>query len=593
MERVKGRERLSRQTMTKKFVAKKAAPKRAAAMKKRPIKAKGKPNPKASFKAKPKDKPKDRPKDRKARPKDDDEIKIESEIVIDGDGNVQKPENKAAAATVGGGKKDKGRWQWKVYMKARRARKARKNESPESKKKRNEEELQATLFLRNVPLNATEEDLVEEFSKFGELRYAKLVTDKDTKLSKGTAFLCFKEREAAERMMEEAYPPYWDAGDRKDSCLTLMGRQLGVSWAIKREEAEQIAKKTGAEKRKEKKKQDKRNIALAGIGYEMTKEQMEAAGFSSLDVQRRIAAKAEKTAKLRNPNMFVSRTRLTVRYLPHGVDEKMLKMVARQAAIAGLQHPHRRDEDDSDEESDTDEEEEEEEEIKKGEKKPRVVIKQVKIVKEKERMDRKTGKAKLKNFGFVEFETHEMSLAAQQLMNNRADLFVPFLEEKYSDGSSEASFKSRILVDFAVENVFALAKLKFVHTRSHDRTDNMHITLLLLVNSQTNHRAWQASAEARTRSKGRGSSEQAGSQEGENKGRGSTDDAQGKKVRKSAQLQSESAPQAPCSCSQGNRGAEQEDEEVMRTGSHTPHRTSARTSKESTKEIKKQIQRSD
>ena len=309
---------------------------------------------------------------------------------------------------------------WKRIRKEYKERKAARKlkESSKSREARHADEMRATLFLKNVPLSATEEDLEETFNKFGELRYAKIVKDKNTNLSKGTAFLCFKERSSAEKMLEEAYPPYWNAGERKESCITLMGRQLGVAWALQKEEAEKIAQKTASEKRKEEKQTDKRNMSLAGIGYELSKDDMEKAGFSALDINRRLAAKQEKLAKLKNPNLFVSQTRLSIRFLPHGVDEKMLKMIAKQAAISGLQHLYDEDEsDDEDEDEDeSDEEEEEEEESDEEEKKgkktttnkqPKVVIKQVKIVKEKEKVDSKTGTAKLKNFGFVEYETEE------------------------------------------------------------------------------------------------------------------------------------------------------------------------------------------
>ena len=407
---------------------------------------------------------------------------------------------------------------WKRIRKEYKARKAARKlkESEKSREARHADEMQATLFLRNVPLAATEEDLADTFGKYGELRYAKIVRDKDTELSKGTAFLCFRERAGAEEMMAEAYPPYWDAGARGESCLTLMGRQLSVAWALKKDEAERAAQKTAAEKRRESKKVDRRNMGLANVGYELAREAMEAAGFSKIDIERREAALTEKTAKLKNPNMFVSQTRLSVRYLPRGVDEKMLKIIAREAAFAGLQHPHQQqhddsssdddsdsddesenesemdeesdkdvkkendkedeDEDDEDEEDDDEDDDEEEEDEKKDEKKPkkapekkvRVVLKQVKIVREKGKLDPTTNQARLKSFGFVEFQTHSMALAAQQMMNNRADLFVPLLEAKFPEGSG-ASFKSRILVDFAVENVFALEKHKFVLFQTYTR----------------------------------------------------------------------------------------------------------------------------
>ena len=478
----------------------------------RPPKAQTRPRPAGAPKTAPKAKPEEARK---------------TEAVPRGKGAQERPPRPAPRSEEAEGEPVKKQQKWakhgqKLWKRIRKEYKARKEarklkESERSREARHADEMQATLFLRNVPLAATEEDLADTFSKYGTLRYAKIVRDKDTGLSKGTAFLCFSERAGAEEMMAEAYPPYWDAGARGESCLTLMGRQLSVAWALKKDEAERAAQKTASEKRRESKKVDRRNMGLANVGYELSHEAMQAAGFTKLDIERREAALNEKLAKLKNPNMFVSQTRLSVRYLPRGVDEKMLKIIAREAAFAGLQHPHQeRDDDDDDEnesededesdvedesenesekdedekedekededeeeneeeEEDEDEDEEEEEEEKKPkktpEKKVRVVLKQVKVVKEKGRLDPTTNQARLKSFGFIEFQTHSMALAAQQMMNNRADLFVPLLETKFPEGSGE-SFKSRILVDFAVENIFALQKLQFAptHPPNHNTT---------------------------------------------------------------------------------------------------------------------------
>uniref|UniRef100_A0A1J3HU11 Multiple RNA-binding domain-containing protein 1 n=1 Tax=Noccaea caerulescens TaxID=107243 RepID=A0A1J3HU11_NOCCA len=59
------------------------------------------------------------------------------------------------------------------------------------------------LFVRNLPYTSTEEELMEHFSKFGEIKEVHLVLDKETKRSKGVAYILYLIPECAARAMEE------------------------------------------------------------------------------------------------------------------------------------------------------------------------------------------------------------------------------------------------------------------------------------------------------------------------------------------------------------------------------------------------------
>ncbi|XWS12276.1 hypothetical protein CRYUN_Cryun37aG0075600 [Craigia yunnanensis] len=59
------------------------------------------------------------------------------------------------------------------------------------------------LFVRNLPYTATEDELTEFFSKFGDVLQVHLVIDKDTKRSKGIAYVLYKVPECAVRALEE------------------------------------------------------------------------------------------------------------------------------------------------------------------------------------------------------------------------------------------------------------------------------------------------------------------------------------------------------------------------------------------------------
>lgn len=59
------------------------------------------------------------------------------------------------------------------------------------------------LFVRNLPYTATEDELEELFSKFGNVSQVHLVVNKDTKRSKGIAYVLFTLPESAVRALEE------------------------------------------------------------------------------------------------------------------------------------------------------------------------------------------------------------------------------------------------------------------------------------------------------------------------------------------------------------------------------------------------------
>lgn len=59
------------------------------------------------------------------------------------------------------------------------------------------------LFVRNLPYTATEDEIQELFSKYGDVSLVHLVVDKDTKRSKGLAYILYALPESAARALEE------------------------------------------------------------------------------------------------------------------------------------------------------------------------------------------------------------------------------------------------------------------------------------------------------------------------------------------------------------------------------------------------------
>ncbi|CAL8149028.1 unnamed protein product [Prunus armeniaca] len=76
------------------------------------------------------------------------------------------------------------------------------NELSTSKEEKEEVLESGRLFVRNLPFTATEDELEEVFSKFGDAQ-VHLVIDKETNRSKGFAYVLYTLPESAERALEE------------------------------------------------------------------------------------------------------------------------------------------------------------------------------------------------------------------------------------------------------------------------------------------------------------------------------------------------------------------------------------------------------
>ncbi|CAL5346588.1 unnamed protein product [Camellia sinensis] len=76
---------------------------------------------------------------------------------------------------------------------------------PSSSLKDDEKEISeiSRLFVRNLPYTATEDELEEHFSKIGNVSQVHLVVDKDTKRSKGFAYVVYTLPESVARALEE------------------------------------------------------------------------------------------------------------------------------------------------------------------------------------------------------------------------------------------------------------------------------------------------------------------------------------------------------------------------------------------------------
>ncbi|CDO75284.1 hypothetical protein BN946_scf184334.g2 [Trametes cinnabarina] len=214
-------------------------------------------------------------------------------------------------------------------------------------------EVGTTVFVRNVPFEATEDELRTLFRAFGPLRYARITMDAATGRSRGTGFVCFWNKEDADKAIEQSNILRAETlGDtpaivkknpfKMPSLLTpdpsasiaqnlvLHGRTLDVSRAVTRDEATRL-KEIGERQRE---KADKRNLYLLREGIILPNTPA-AELLPPAEVEKRTQSFNARRALLRsNPSLYVSRTRLSVRQLPLFVTERMLKRLAIHAMRA-------------------------------------------------------------------------------------------------------------------------------------------------------------------------------------------------------------------------------------------------------------------
>lgn len=151
------------------------------------------------------------------------------------------------------------------------------------------------ILIIHVTLRSDKNSTISSFLKWGQLRYAKITMDRESGRSRGTGFVCFKEKSSADQCLEEAeqlknstlteesdaFPTDMMSNKQKKKTgvmhkslltpdintglaqkFTLQGRVLDVNRAVERTEANKLMEANALKKQKE----DKRNIYLMKEG---------------------------------------------------------------------------------------------------------------------------------------------------------------------------------------------------------------------------------------------------------------------------------------------------------------------------------------
>ncbi|KAG6830813.1 hypothetical protein H0H87_006986 [Tephrocybe sp. NHM501043] len=319
-----------------------------------------------------------------------------------------------------------------------------------------------TLFIRNLPFTATEDELRTLFRSFGPLRYARITIDHATGRSRGTGFACFWNREDADKAVAQsdllraettgvAAPakknPFTlpsiltpDPSSSLAQSLVLHGRTLDVTRAVTRDEAGKL--KEAGERSRE--KADKRNMYLLREGVILPNTPA-SESLTPAEIERRTGSFNARRALLKsNPSLFISKTRLSIRQIPIFVSERLLKRLAIHAMRAFEKEAKKGERLflTADELADTTTPETSdapgitEEESNKSNKKRlmgrKTGVKQAKIVRQMERVDPVTGKGRSKGYGFLELNTHADALRVLRWANNNPEV-GPLFEEWWKD----------------------------------------------------------------------------------------------------------------------------------------------------------------
>ncbi|GAV55032.1 hypothetical protein ZYGR_0AS03550 [Zygosaccharomyces rouxii] len=323
-----------------------------------------------------------------------------------------------------------------------------------------------SVFVKNVPYDATEESLAEHFEKFGPVKYALPVIDRDTGLARGTAFISFRNKQSYDYCLEHA--PAAGAtslliGDDVLPEYVYEGRVLCILPTLKKEQANFMMEKN-ANKRKEAlgkapDEKDRRNLYLLNEGKVLEGSKLGAL-LSEKDMEVRNASYNLRVEQLKkNPSLHLSLTRLAIRNLPRSMNDKALKALARKAVVqfaaevkSGVRHPLSKEEIVRSTKEKYRHMTDEEIEHQKKKDKKHGVVKQAKVINEV----KGSSKGRSRGYGFVEFKDHKHALMGLRWMNvhqvTKGEILEGLNEEERKLADLDQKASRRLCVEFAIEN---------------------------------------------------------------------------------------------------------------------------------------------
>lgn len=370
------------------------------------------------------------------------------------------------------------------------------DEEDEEPKQHREEDKSATLFIRNLPFNCTDEDLEDHFSQFGSIRYARVVMDHSTGRSRGTGFVCFYDpkdaygclREIPMRTGANAQEPanrlasgpsvLQNTETDPTGRYTLDGRVLQISQAVEKNQANKFTEEGNAHR--DRRDKDKRRLFLLSEGTIASNTKLWESLPPSEQTMREASLKQRKTLIEGNPSLALSLTRLSVRNIPRSIDSKQLKALAREAVVGfatelkqgkrtRLSH----------------------EELERGgedmikadlarKDAGKGIVKQAKVVFESEggsKVTEKGGAGRSRGYGFIEYYTHRSALMGLRWLNGHSIGYSVTQQQKGVPHGSKAAQqealqdkKKRLIVEFAIENAQVVHRRQDREEKARERS---------------------------------------------------------------------------------------------------------------------------
>lgn len=308
--------------------------------------------------------------------------------------------------------------------------------------------LETQLFLKNLPLDTNEEELMTYFkTHFSPVKRVLLVRNRASKTLSGTGFVHCRTAELATKIFEHAqqnareisatgreemkakteglsrhqakrmlHKMRTDTFIVRDPFLVMRDTKFTVLRVLSRTDAQEAV--SAQQKKKKRTKvaaDDPRNLYLLQEGL-ILPDSPAAKGLHPRYLQMIEDDYAARKQQLTNSNYFVSKTRLSVRNLPRTMSENdMRRLFAEQARVYLKRHP---------------------EDTEKGKWGKYGPIRNVKLLKDTAGVSR--------GYGFIEFVNHNVALNALRMLNNNPTVF---------------GNQRRLMVTFAIENTDAVQKL--------------------------------------------------------------------------------------------------------------------------------------
>lgn len=214
-----------------------------------------------------------------------------------------------------------------------------------------------TIFVRNVPFDATETELIQVFKRFGSVDFAKIVKSKVDGSSRGTAFIKFRAVHSAERVMQEevevqkrlqeasgmAFGNMAIAtGGRaakmamsaplEDLGVSLHNRRLICSSAVTPNESANLTARKGDENDGTRNKR-RAMLEKLSVGRVNLDDENAIKGMSKADAKRRNEAWDVIEKRTANPNITLNPLRLSIQNLPVHADGAQLREALGRALL--------------------------------------------------------------------------------------------------------------------------------------------------------------------------------------------------------------------------------------------------------------------